>query len=368
LSRPVRARMDLAALRSNLAQVRRLAPDSQIIAVIKANAYGHGLLAIAHALTDVDALAVACVEEARQLRDAGIVMPIVLLEGFFSADELTEVIALGLEPVIHNAEQLAVLTAFSASGSIAIWLKIDTGMHRLGFSPQQAAEIHQQLSAMDVISSIRLFSHLACADDRGSGYTQQQGSTFQTVLNEIGGEASLANSAAIMAWPDLHYDWVRPGLMLYGISPLLDGCAVDDGLRPVMHLTTQLIAVHQFKRGDRVGYGGDWECPQDMTVGIAAIGYGDGYPRHAPTGTPILVDQQRTQLLGRVSMDMIAVDLRGLSVTVGAEVTLWGKGLPVEEIAACAMTIPYELVCGLAGRVAVEYVGGDMKSRCESEI
>ena len=352
----MRACIDLAALRSNLLQVRSLAAKSKIIAVIKANAYGHGLLQIAQALDDVDAFAVACLEEARVLRDAGFTIPIVLLEGFFSADELPELMALNLTPVIHNPEQVAVLAGYMGTGRLGAWLKIDSGMHRLGFPAEQGAEIYRQLKAMPVVSELALFSHLACADDRSSDYTRQQAEVFQGILDDVGGEASLANSAAIMIWPELHYDWVRPGLMLYGISPLIDGVASNDGLQAVMHLSTRLIAIHQLKRGDRVGYGGDWQCPEDMPVGIAAIGYGDGYPRHAPTGTPVLVDQQRTQLLGRVSMDMIAIDLRGLSVDSDASVTLWGKGLPVEEVAAYATTIPYELVCGLTNRVAVEYI------------
>ncbi len=356
MTRPARARISLPALQHNFNRVNQSAPASRVMAIIKANAYGHGLTRIAQALPRADAFGVACTAEAINLREAGFDRRIVLLEGPFSADELRLISGYRLDVVLHHREQLAMLEQVRLRRPLDVWLKLDTGMHRLGFEPSALPEILARLEAIEYIGDRRLMSHLACADDRNDGYTASQIEQFRETVQVLGGERSLANSAAVLAWPDAHYDWVRPGIMLYGASPLLDTPATELALRPVMTLETALIAVNTHHKGARVGYGGDWVCPETMPVGVAAIGYGDGYPRHAPTGMPVLVNGRRTQLIGRVSMDMICVDLRGHpDAAVGDPVTLWGEGLPVDEVAAGAGTIAYELLCRINSRVQFVY-------------
>ncbi|MBZ0073023.1 MAG: alanine racemase [Gammaproteobacteria bacterium] len=353
MTRPLRARIDLAALRHNLQRARQAAPASRIMAVVKANAYGHGMPRIAQALA-ADGFAVASLEEALGLREAGIRQSITLLEGFFDSDELVALSRYRLQPVVHCDEQLWQLEAASLSQPISVWMKIDTGMHRLGFAPERAAEIHQRLHVCPNVEHIGLFSHLGYTDDRRSAQTQRQCELFLSASHGLPGERSLANSGGLLAWPETQLEWVRPGLMLYGISPFAGDTGPEQGLCPVMTLESRLIAVNQYPRGAAIGYSGAWVCPEDMLIGVAAVGYGDGYPRHALTGTPVLVNGRRAQIVGCVSMDMISIDLRGQpDVHVGAPVTLWGRGLPVEEIARCAGTIAYELVCAVASRVPV---------------
>ena len=353
MTRPLRVRIKLSALRHNLNRVRMAAPESRVMAVVKANGYGHGLERVATALADVDGFGVACLEEAIRLREAGISRPITLLEGFYEAAEIAEIARLHLDIVVHHEQQLAVLERRQATPPLRVWLKIDSGMHRLGFPADQAASAYARLKACDRIEAVGLFSHLAAADDRRSAYTRRQLEQFIEVTRAMQGARSLANSGAILAWPDTHFDWVRPGLMLYGISPFAGGVAADEGLQPVMTLTSRLIAINHCKRQDAIGYGHAWVCPQDMPVGIVAAGYGDGYPRHAVSGTTVLLNGRQAQIIGRVSMDMLSIDLRAHpDARVGDEVVLWGDGLPVEEVAHHASTIPYQLVCAVAPRVA----------------
>lgn len=353
MSRATTAHIDLQALRHNLARARQAAPRCLIAAAVKADGYGHGLVRVARTLAAADALAVACIEEALELRESGIAKPILLLEGVFESSELSLCSRLGLALVVHHASQLAMLERARPERPLQTWLKVDTGMHRLGFAPSEAKQSWQRLGNCSAVASpIPLISHLAKADERHDDYTLQQLHTFKEVTTGLPGVRSLANSAATLGWPETHFDWVRPGLMLYGASPFVDTLAEEEGLQPVMTLSTRLIAVKRLARGEPVGYGGAWTCPEDMPVGVAAIGYGDGYPRHAPSGTPVLVNGHRVALAGRVSMDMLGLDLRNYpQARVGDPVVLWGKGLPIEIIARAAHTIPYTLMCGVKARV-----------------
>ncbi len=354
MTRPAQAILDLPALARNLKRVRELAPGRGVMAVIKANGYGHGMIKVAHALRETDAYAVACLDEALILREAGIHHPIVLLEGFFSAREFPAILHHNLSAVIHHQEQLRMLETDPPSAPLPVWLKIDSGMHRIGIAPDQVADAYRRLKALPTVELKGLMTHLASADERDDPTTTRQLADFEQVVASYPEPKSIANSAGILAWPRSHGDWVRPGLMLYGASPFADRVGQDHGLQPALSLHSQLMAVNTFKRGDRVGYGGEWQCPEDMAVGVVAIGYGDGYPRHAKTGTPVLVNGRRVPLIGRVSMDMICVDLRSQPrARIGDAVCLWGAQLPVEEIAQCAGTIPYELLCRVTSRVRV---------------
>jgi len=358
MSRPAWAEIDLAALRHNLNIVRRAAPSSHIVAVIKANAYGHGIVRTAKALSDTDAFGVASIDEAVQLREAGISQRIVLLEGVFAPDELELVVKYNLDLVVHNHAQVEMLEQGPASNStISIWLKLDTGMHRLGFSVDTLPGIVERLQNIsNTTIPVILMTHLANADDLQDKLTSIQLECFNAAVKKLGQqqklETSIANSAGILAWPASHTDWVRPGIMLYGISPIHGKTAKDFDLQTVMSVKSKLIDIQSLKKGDAVGYGGTWVCPEDMRVGVVAFGYGDGYPRHAKNGTPLLINNKRASLIGRVSMDMITVDLRDHDdAKAGDEVELWGKSLAVEEVARSADTIAYELVCGITQRV-----------------
>jgi alanine racemase len=353
MSRAARALIDLEALQHNFRKVQELAPNSKILAVIKADGYGHGIVRMARNLRDADAFAVASLEEAETLREAGIKKPIVLLEGIFNASELAVAADQNLEIVVHHKEQLELLESVRTAVPLQAWLKIDTGMHRLGFAPEQAKAAWQRLhDCTSITDDVRLMTHLANADDREDLYTEEQIRLFDNTVTEMDGKHSIANSAGILAWPEAHRQWVRPGIMLYGVSPFNNASGADLGLKPVMNVSTRLIAVNRFRQGDSIGYGGTWVCPEDMNVGVAAIGYGDGYPRHAESGTTVLVNKNRASLIGRVSMDMITIDLRGQpEAKIGDPVHLWGEGLPAEEIAGYASTIAYELLCGVTRRV-----------------
>jgi alanine racemase len=359
MSRPACALVDAAALKHNLQQVRQCAPRARVMAVVKANGYGHGLVWVARALNgDADAFGVSSAEEGIQLREAGISQPICLLEGFFMADELPLLSKHHLEPAIHQDEQLKVLAQAPSALKLSVWLKIDTGMHRLGFAPERAPEVVQQLRRSPSVANVRLMSHFARADIASDPDTKSQIDSFLALTRNLGLEASLANSAGISAWPQSHLDWVRPGIMLYGVSPLEQQDAVQLDLKPVMTLQTSLIAIHARRKGEPIGYGGDWRCPQDMPIGVAAIGYGDGYPRHAAPGTPVLVNGSRVSLVSRVSMDMITLDLCSQpQANVGDPVVLWGQGLPIEVVAKSAGTIAYELLCHVTERIPRVPVG-----------
>ncbi|OOZ37010.1 alanine racemase [Solemya velesiana gill symbiont] len=355
-----RALIDLSALAHNLRRARSAAPASRVIAVVKSNGYGHGVLRAAKGLAEADAFAVARVSEGIELRSAGIDKPIMVLGGARTAQELSDGSDSNLELMVHHHSQVTLLENHDSARPVTCWLKVDSGMHRLGFLPGEAETVWQRLSELpSVQGEVRLVTHMANADDISDNATIAQLERFNPVAERLGVQTSIANSASTLGWPNAHGDWVRPGIMLYGASPFLNGSAEQDGLRPVMTLETRLMAVNHLPEGSSIGYGGTWCCPEAMPVGVAAIGYGDGYPRHAPSGTPVLVNGKRVPLVGRVSMDMITLDLRSQPDTeVGDTVTLWGEGLPADEIARAAGTIAYELFCGVTRRVRFEEVDG----------
>jgi alanine racemase len=355
MSSAATAVINLSALQHNLTRVRAAAPAARVMAVIKANGYGHGLIRIARALQQVDALGVASLAEGIALRGAGIEKPVLLLKGVSEPAELSLAARQRLSLMVHHASQIELLENASVDEPIDVWLKVDTGMHRLGIPSDAFHAAWQRLqSCVCVAGPVKLLTHLACADDRGSDMTSRQLALFAETIRESDAECSVANSAGVLGWPDSHYQWVRPGIMLYGASPFIDDVGRDHDLQPVMTLRTRLIAINRFRKGDSIGYGASWQCPEDMPVGVAAIGYGDGYPRHAGAGTPVLVNGQRAPLVGRVSMDMICIDLRSVpGADIGDEVELWGDHLPVEEVARCAGTIAYDLLCGITTRVDI---------------
>lgn len=353
--------LNLNALYHNLQKVRDCAPDAKIMAVIKANGYGHGMLRVAETLAQAqaDAFAVARVQEGIRLRKAGIENRIAVLEGFTCPEELDDLLAYQLDVVVHTTQQLAMLEQHDGDTKISAWLKLDTGMNRLGFHPRDFAAVHQRLSHCAIVRQpVKLMTHLANADEMQDGMTMVQIDLFKNTIGTTIGERSIANSAGILGWQAALADWVRPGVMLYGISPFPDSTGVELGLQPIMGLHSRLIAVKSLAKGDTVGYGCRWVCPQDTTLGVVAIGYGDGYPRYAKPGTPVLVNGQRVPLIGRVSMDMITVDLASQPhAEPGDAVTLWGEELAVEEIALYSDTIPYTLVCGVTQRVRLVEAG-----------
>lgn len=356
--RGTRVSINLTALRHNLQRVRQAAPGCRVMAAVKADGYGHGLVRVAKALNDSDGFGVACIDEALQLRAAGITAPITLLEGFFHADEIPLIEQHRLDLLLHHADQIAALERATIRTPIRVWLKIDTGMHRLGVSPENVPSLWRRLESHPGLRPVGQMTHLACADELNHPATAQQLQRFAMATESLPGERAIANSAGILGWPETHDDWVRPGIMLYGVSPFVGGHAADHDLQPVMTLSSELIAVNMTQAGDTVGYGGAWLCPEAMPVGVVAVGYGDGYPRHAGHGTPVLVNGRRVPLIGRVSMDMICVDLRTQpEARIGDPVVLWGEGLPVEEVAVVAGTIPYELLCSVTRRVALVELG-----------
>jgi alanine racemase len=355
----VSATIDTAALRHNLGVVRQWAPQSRVMAVIKANAYGHGLVAVARALTSADAFAVARVDEGLTLRLAGIQTRTVLLEGVFDRDQLDAAAAAGFELVVHTAEQIDLLRAAPAGTSFKIWLKLDTGMNRLGFKGPAFAAALSALSGLAAVQQpVNLFTHLASADAPEDPSTADQLARFAAATAALPGERSIANSAGMMGFANAQGDWVRPGLLLYGASPFAGSIGADYGLKPVMTLHSHVIALKHLEVGERVGYSGAWQARRPTRLAIAAVGYGDGYPRSLSSGSPVLVNGARAPLAGRVSMDMIGIDVTDLKQVpvLGDPVVLWGEGLPVEEIAVWADTIPYELLCGISQRVAVTLV------------
>jgi alanine racemase len=354
--RLIRARIDTRSLRANLARLRQAAPGARVMAVIKANAYGHGLVPVALALSGADAFAVARIEEAAALRAAGITQPIVLLEGIVNAGQLAEAAQLQLELVVHEPGQVALLEQFRGHHRFGLWLKVDTGMNRLGLRPDQFRPIWQRLAALRPLA-LRVLTHLASADERDSPQTAEQLTRLEPLIAGLDAEVSVANSAALLTLPETHRQWVRPGLALYGASPFAGQCGVDLGLRPAMTLLSSVIAVRELEAGERVGYGGAWRAARPTRIAILAGGYGDGLLRSLPSGSPVWLAGQRAPLAGRISMDMLAVDVSELpEVTVGAQAELWGPNLPVEEVAQAAGTIAYELLCGVSQRVPIELV------------
>ncbi len=354
MSRPTKVFLSQANLAHNLSVVKKHSPNSKIMAVIKANAYGHGAVTAAKTLVDsgADALAVCAIEEALELLDAKIVAPIVLLEGFFEAEELAKIISLGLIPVIHNQAQIDILKKHNISGVLNVIIKIDTGMHRLGFSSEEFTKVYTALGKLDHVNIFAVMSHFAKADEPQSPQNSLQLKEFNLVTNTLDSPKSMANSAAILSTDDAHFDWVRPGIMLYGSNPFLKGKASDFDLKPVMRFESEIISVKKIKAKETVGYGGTWQAKTDSIIGTVAAGYGDGYPRHAANGTPVAVNEQIVPLAGRVSMDMITVDLSSLNkVKIGDKVELWGDIVPVDKVAEKSATIAYELFCSITGRV-----------------
>ncbi|MCB1554044.1 MAG: alanine racemase [Xanthomonadales bacterium] len=356
MSRPTSACIDLDALRRNLLRIRELAPRSRVMAVVKADGYGHGLERVAHALEGADAFGVAAISDAERLRAAGIAKRIVLLSGFVEPGDLPLLQRLRLDTVVHHESQLAMLEAASLlpdQGRIQAWLKLNTGMNRLGFPADAAGAAHARLRALPIVGDeICLMTHLARSDEFDSAFTLEQCARFELATAALDGPRSLANSAAVLGWPQTHADWVRPGGALFGLSVVAGRPASEFGLEAVMTLGTRVIAVNSVEPGAAVGYGGGFVADRPMRIAITAIGYGDGYPRLAPSGSPVVVRGVRTRTVGRVSMDLLAIDVTALpEVQVGDRVELWGKQLPVEEVAAAAGTISYELTCGITRRV-----------------
>lgn len=349
----VTATIDLAAIRHNLAQVRHHAPRAKVMAAIKADGYGHGAVAVARALEErADAFAVACLEEALVLREARVRAPIVLLEGVLSIEEAKLCLRLDLQVVINDHWQLALLESLPRGAKVSLWIKCDSGMHRLGFPLGDLQGLWQRVAARPEWDFKGWMTHLARADEPEQPATRQQISAFTQALGALPGPRSIANSAGLLAWPEAHADWVRPGLMLYGASPLPGRSAADLALKPAMRLESRLIAVRDYPAGASIGYGGAYHCERAMRVGVASVGYADGYHRSLPSGTPVHVRGATTPLIGRVSMDMITLDLtQAPAAAVGDAVLLWGGALAVEDVAARAGTVAYELLCGLTQRV-----------------
>ncbi len=361
MARNASAIIDLDALRANYELARRLS-GARAIAVVKADAYGHGAVAAAKALDScADAFGVAAIEEALELREAGIRSPIMLLEGCFEAAELDLVDRHQLMIAIHRHDQLEALLRARPSRPIPTWIKLDTGMHRLGFHPEEAGSVRARLADCPHATDLVMMTHFARADEVDCEATAQQIRTFEEATQGLALPRSLANSAGILGWPQAHGDWIRPGIMLYGGSPFPGPQAHAAALRPVMTLTSEIIGLRDLQAGEPIGYGARYRCDRPTRVGVVAMGYGDGYPRSAADGTPVAVDGRRTRLIGRVSMDMLTVDCTDIpEVAIGSKVELWGSTVSVNEVAAHCDTISYELLTRRPGRVTRSYVGGPL--------
>ena len=359
MSRPATAVIKLSAIKQNYLYAKSLANPANAIATIKANAYGHGAVEVANELSDVaDAFAVACIEEAKELRDAGIQQPILLLEGFFSDDELTYISEYNVWCVVHSQYQIDAIQKATFDKPINVWLKMDSGMHRLGFLPNEYTDAWQQLNKMPQVNELVHITHFSSADDLTSPLTAQQSALFLKTIGELPGDVSIANSSAVLtnSMPD-RVQWVRPGIMLYGASPI-DNSDIAKKLIPAMTFKAKVISQRTIDKDEGVGYNALWKADKTTKIGTVCIGYADGYPRHAATGTPVFINGQKSQLLGRVSMDMIMVDLSMFEDQdcVGYDVEFWGDNIAVNDIAKCADTIGYTLLCGLSRRVYKQYI------------
>jgi alanine racemase len=357
MARPTRARVDLGAIRHNYRHAKAQAAGTRALAVVKADAYGHGATAVARALEpEVDGFAVACIEEALELRESGIRTPIVLLEGVFEPDELASADRAGLTPVVHNQEQLDWVCAARPERAHAVWLKMDTGMHRLGLAPDAFAAAHARLADCRHVTDVVLMTHLACADTPDHAATEAQLASFQSHAGHLPGPRSIANSAAVLGCRAAHGDWLRPGIMLYGASPFGEAHPSAAALRPTLTFESRLIGVRELAAGEAIGYGRRFVCAAPTRVGVVAAGYADGYPRHAQDGTPIAVNGQPTRIIGRVSMDMLTVDLTDQpEARPGDPVQLWGDQIPANAVAAASDTIAYQLFTSLSRRVPISY-------------
>lgn len=357
--RHTQATVRLGAIVQNLDCAKKYAPAAKVMAVIKADAYGHGAIEVAQVLQDrVPAFAVAMMDEAVQLRDAGITRPILVLQGSSSYADVAEAAARDFWLMLHSRQQVERVLGSDIYQPVRVWVKADTGMHRLGLDVTELDVVIKDLSASEnVHQDIVLCTHLACADELQNPTTRRQVKCIRDVAANHSLPLSIANSAAIMAWPEAHAEWNRPGIMLYGSNPLGESTLAAADLVPAMTVSSEIISIKQLSAGDGVGYGLNWVADRPSTIGTVAIGYADGYPRHAPNGTPVLVNGQRVPLVGTVSMDMLTVDLSELDgVETGAPVELWGQNLLVNEVASHAGTIGYELLAGLTGRVPITYI------------
>ncbi len=358
----VTATVNLSAIQHNLRQVRKLAPSSRVMAAVKADAYGHGAVPVARALDEagVDTLAVACMEEAQELREAHLRAPITLLEGVLSPDEAALAAYEGMQVVVHDFWMIELLEAMPSGSNIAVWFKLDSGMHRLGFPLDAVPRLRQSLARHPSWRFQGWITHLARADETEASATTEQIAAFDGALAGVPGARSIANSAGLIAWPDARRDWVRPGLALYGASPLPGKTGAELGFQPALKLESRILAIRTYEKGEPIGYGASYVCPERMPIGVVTVGYADGLHRALPNGSPVIVRGRRAPLAGRVSMDMITVDLRGIiDAQVGDPVLIFGDALPAEEVAVRAGTIPYELFCGLTNRVRFRYLGGE---------
>jgi alanine racemase len=354
MPRPIRATISASALAHNLMVAKAYAGGAKLWAVLKANAYGHGIERAARALDAAEGFAVLDFQEAARLRVMGAKQPILMLEGFFKPIDLPLLHKYSLTPVIHNPEQVEMLRLSELPGEIDVYVKVNSGMNRLGFSVEALRPAYNAIRMHPQVRNVTLMTHFADAD--GASGIQAQRDWFEEMIRPFGSsQRSMANSAALIRFPEeTRGDWVRPGIMLYGCSPFADRSAESLGLRPAMTLTSEIIATQHLAPGERVGYGFSYEAVGELTLGIVACGYADGYPRHAPTGTPVLVNGKRSRTVGRVSMDMVCVDISDMpEAYIGTPVTLWGEGLSADEVAAAAGTLSYELLCALAPRVPV---------------
>ena len=348
--RPITATISPAAIRHNYWMAKRAAPRAKVFAVVKANGYGHGIERVGRAIPQADGFATLELEGAVALRERSIASPILLLEGFFEAAELRTIASAGLATVVHHEEQLRMLEADKPERLLDVWLKVNTGMNRLGFRPDAVKPALERLRAAGVTRSITLMTHFA-SSELPDGVSEAI-ARFDQATKGLAHPRSLANTAAIFAHPDSHADAVRLGIGLYGATPFADRPAAALGLKPAMTLASKLIAIQDLQPGECIGYGATFRCERAMRVGVVACGYADGYPRHAPSGTPMLVEGVRVKTVGRVSMDMITVDLsRVPEARVGSPVVLWGEGMPVDDVATSAGTVGYELLCAVAPRV-----------------
>ena len=358
MARACKAVIDLEAIRSNYNFARRCSPGSRNVAVIKADAYGHGARRVSSALPEADAFGVCCIEEAVELRDGGISQPILLLQGFFEPGELKEIRERDLWTVVHCLDQVEAILRGTFHPPLTVWLKVDTGMHRLGLNSAEFPAALVRLRESANVGDVVLLTHFACSDDPDNPLTTQQIEAFRQLTSASGLPVSLANSGGLLAWPDSHGDWNRPGFMLYGNSPLQARNEAAEQLVTAMTLQSQVVAVRTVYPGETVGYSETWKAERPSRIATVSVGYGDGYPQQAPSGTPVLVKGRRAPLAGRVSMDMVMVDVTDLEdVVIGDQVMLWGNGLSVNEVAAHVGALAYELLTRLPPRLPREYVG-----------
>lgn len=357
MDHPIEAHIRLSALRHNLGVVRQALTGQRIMAIIKADGYGHGLLAVASALYEADALGIARLEEAQKLRAHGIDTDITLLSERLDADGVTYCSNNAVSIVVYDREYAQWLTKLNLPRALSVWLKIDTGMHRLGIRPDEFQACYAQLNEAKNIACVNVMTHFSCADDPQNPSTRQQLDVFNPLVAGIAGNRSLANSAAILAHPESHADWVRPGIMLYGADPLQAPNGLSQQLLPAMNLYARIIALREIDAGETVGYNQRWTAQRRSRIATVSIGYADGYPRHAENGTPVLINGQRAQLAGQVSMDMICVDITDHpTAAIGDIVTLWGEGLAAQEVANHSGTIAYQLFTGIGKRVRLRYL------------